>query len=209
MNNNSTWEKFVLILIDVQEDFWPEATARAFPDFPNNVTKLLNLARKEGIEVLHLRAKFKQDQSDWMLRYKFIERRLPCIEGSPGVEVLPCALEVEGEQVIYKQSFDGFCNPQLQQFLDSKGKRFVLIAGLVTSVCVLLTAASAAQRHYLVALIDDCCADRAPLHDTVLTSYPFIFEHVTVNNLVKQLPTWQQQLSKIQITPTVKTIDRA
>jgi nicotinamidase-related amidase len=39
-------------------------------------------------------------------------------------------------------------------------KRFLLAAGLVTSTCVLLTTASAGQRAFLAAVVEDCCADQ-------------------------------------------------
>lgn len=56
------------------------------------------------------------------------------------------------------------------------GKRFVLVAGLVTSTCTLSTAGTATQLGYLVAVVDDCCADLPSEHDRVLRSYhPFMF----------------------------------
>jgi hypothetical protein len=37
----------------------------------------------------------------------------PCIEGTPGVDTLPFALEEPGETVIVKQCFDGFQTAEL------------------------------------------------------------------------------------------------
>mgnify|MGYP001822498584 FL=1 len=157
------WTQYVLLLIDVQQDFWTEKAVSAFPDFPDNVARLLSVCRSEGLEIVHLRARYKPDMSDWMGLYK-LRGRIPCVEGTPGAETLPFALEKPGETVIIKQTFDGFLTAELLPYLRRSGKRFVLTAGLITSVCVLLTAASAAQRGVLVAVVVDCCAAAAIGH---------------------------------------------
>jgi len=89
--------------------------------------------------------------------------RTPCVQGTVGIEPLPFASANVGETIMLKHTFDGFQNPELEQYLHQRGKRFVLTAGLRTSTCVLLTTASAMQKGFLVALVEDCCAaqDRA------------------------------------------------
>jgi nicotinamidase-related amidase len=190
------WRAFVLLLVDVQQDFWSEARAQSFPDFPANITKLLTLCRQEGIEIVHLRASFQPDQSDWMERYKLLGR-IPCIEGTAGVETLPCALEEPHEVVLRKQTFDGFYNPPLLQYLHQTGKRFVLVAGLITSTCVLFTATSAAQSGFLVELVEDCCADEPMAHAHTLSRYRFIFERTTVEMIPHNHAEWVAALKQL------------
>jgi filamentous hemagglutinin family protein len=72
----------------------------------DNVASLLKLCRQEGIEVIHLRARFNLDKSGWMPIYK-LGRRMPCVDGTSGVELLEEAREIPGELVIEKQCFDG------------------------------------------------------------------------------------------------------
>ena len=86
------WERFALLLIDVQVDFYGPKTAERFEAFPANVSRLLSLCREEGIEVVHLRAGFEPDRSDWMPMYT-LGGSIPCIRGTAGAEVLPCARE--------------------------------------------------------------------------------------------------------------------
>jgi nicotinamidase-related amidase len=190
------WSEFALLLIDVQHDFWVAGMDEKFPRFKDNVARLLTTCRSEQLDVLHIRARFKADGSDWMARYKLLGS-LPCIEGTPGVEVMPCARDLPGEPVLYKQAYDSFHNPEVQQWLQRNGKRYVLVAGLVTAVCVLLTGASAAQRGYLVAIVEDCCGDQAGAHDMVLTRYPNVLERVTVDQIVGRYGVWQEQLRKL------------
>ena len=187
------WESFALLLIDVQRDFWTDEMRAAFPDYDVKVSNLLVSCRSAGIDVIHLRAMFRKDQSDWMARYR-LTGNIPCIEGTPGAAVFPFAEAADAEKVIVKQTFDGFLNPELADHLEATGKRFLFIAGLVTSVCVLLTAASAAQRGYLVTVVDDCCADLPSAHAHTLDRYPFIFSRTVSDKLVAGRDEWQGML---------------
>ncbi len=73
------WSHFALLLVDVQQSFWPVQGRPDFPDFPANVARLLALCRSEGLEVIHVRSRFKPDKSDWMLMYRL---RVP-VSSSP------------------------------------------------------------------------------------------------------------------------------
>jgi nicotinamidase-related amidase len=190
------WGQFALLLIDVQRDFWSEGLQENFPDFPANVARLLALCRGEGLEVVHLRARFKPDMSDWMVRYR-LRGRIPCVEGTAGVETLPFALEEPGEVVRVKRTFDGFHSPELLPHLLGKGKRYLLVGGLITSVCVFLTAASAAQLGFLVALVEDCCADDALAHEQTLERYQFIFDRTTTAAMRDDHSRWLAELQEL------------
>lgn len=188
--------QFALLLIDVQKDFWTEEMTISFPDFDSNVATLLGLCRNEGIDVVHLRARFRTDRTDWMGRYLLLDS-IPCIEGTDGAQAFEFAREGPGETVIHKQTFDGFLNPELDKYLSDNGKRYLLVAGLVTSVCVLLTSASAAQRGYLVSVVDDCCADKPEAHVHTLERYPFVFGTTTIDDIAGNLDKWADEIGSI------------
>ena len=190
------WEEFALLLIDVQHDFWGAQSAQSFPRFPSNTANLLELCRTQGVEIVHLRASFKPDMSDWMVKYR-LRGSIPCVEGTPGIETLPFALEEPGEAVLAKQTFDGFQDTSLLEYLRRQGKRFVLTAGLVTSTCVLFTTASAAQSGFLTAVVEDCCADEPLAHQETLDSYPFIFDRTTVEAIPDRHLEWRADLEKL------------
>jgi nicotinamidase-related amidase len=190
------WGQFALLLIDVQQDFWTEEIAKSFPTFPRNVARLLEICRAQGIEVVHLRASFKPDMSDWMVGYR-LRGSIPCVEGTPGAETLPFAREEPQETVIVKQTFDGFQNTGLLEDLRERGKRFVLTAGLVTSTCVLFTTASAVENGFLTAVVEDCCADEPLAHQHTLDHYSFIFDRVTVETIPKRHDEWLADLEKV------------
>ena len=195
-NGTSKWAQFALLLIDVQRDFWGVRMAELFPHFPDNVAQLLKLCRTEGIEVIHLHVVFQPDGSDWMVRYR-LRGRIPCVEGTPGIETLPFARENPGEKVIVKHTFDGFRVPELALHLRQGGKRFVLTAGLVTSTCVLFTAVSAMQSGFLTAVVEDCCADEPSLHQQTLDRYQFIFDRTTAEGIVQRHGEWSAALTRL------------
>ena len=190
------WSPFALLLIDVQKDFWTSEMQTAFPDFGENVTRLVELCRREGIDIVHLRATFKKDKSDWMVRYLF-QDSIPCVAGTAGAQHFDFADDVGDEPVIIKQTFDGFLNPALAERLEAAGKRYLLVAGLVTSVCVLLTAAAAAQRGYLVSVVEDCCADKPEAHVHTLERYPFVFDPVTTDGIASRHEHWIGQVARV------------
>lgn len=188
------WQPFALLLIDVQRDFWEPQIELAFPDFPDKVARLLRFCRGEGIDILHIRAVFEPDGTDWMARYH-LKGSIPCLRGSPGADILPCAEALPGETVLIKQSFDAFQIPELAPYLHDRGKQFLLTAGLVTSICVLLTTASASQQGFLTAVIEDCCADDPDRHTDTLERYPFIFDRVAVDQLNQCRDRWIDEIA--------------
>jgi nicotinamidase-related amidase len=192
----SRWAQFALLLIDMQQDFYGDKIAELFPDFSANVTQLLSLCRTEGIDVIHLRVHYRPGGTDWMVRYR-LRGRIPCVDGTPGVETLPFAQEDPGETVITKHTFDGCQAPELLEHLRQNGKRFVLTAGLVTSTCVLFTTVSAAQHGFLTAVVEDCCADEPSAHQETLDRYQFIFDRTRAEQIVERYAEWSAALSRL------------
>lgn len=197
LTNQDDWAAFALLLIDVQRDFWPDKLIPHFPHFEAKVAELLAFCRRVGIDVIHLRAAFAPDQADWMAKYKLLGR-VPCIRGTTGIEPLPCAAALPHEPVLEKQSFDGFQSAALLPLLQARGKRFLLTAGLKTSICVLFTTASAAQQGFLTAMVEDCCGDDPQRHALVCQSYPFIFERTTVDQLASRHTAWLAMLATLE-----------
>jgi nicotinamidase-related amidase len=191
------WQSFALLLVDVQHDFWSDQLATDFPHFQQNTVELLQFCRQVGIEVIHLREVFRPDKTDWLPRY-LLRGRSPCVRGTKGAEVLDFALEQPGEKVIEKQTQNGFHNPELVPYLHSKDKRFLLIAGLVTSVCVVFTATSAAQMGFLAAVVSDSCADYPEAHALALRRYKgFLLDVATTKDLPERNKEWVEQLQRL------------
>ena len=191
-----SWSGHALVLVDLQNDFWSPQVSTTSPDLPDRVAQLLAVARAEGLPVVHLRAQFRADGSNWMARYR-LRGSIPCIEGTRGADTLPFAVERPGEVVVTKQTFDGFLCTGLDDMLRARGIRSLLIAGLVTSTCVLFTAATAAQLGYLVTVVDDCCSDWLAAHEATLASYRFVFDVVQSLDLARRRPAMNAVLERM------------
>ncbi len=193
------WSHFALLLVDVQQSFWPVHGRPDFPDFPANVARLLALCRTEGLEIIHVRSRFKPDKSDWMLMYRLRVpvSHHPCVAGQEGEEPVSFAAGEPGEHVVFKQTFDALHTPNLIPYLRENDKRVILVAGLLTSVCVLFTAASAAQLGFLAAVVEDCCADRPERHEHTLDGYQFMFDRITTDAICEQHANWLAALAKL------------
>jgi len=180
-----TAARAALLLVDVQRDFVSSSLEELGEGYPERVARLLAVARSAGLHVVHVHSLFEPDGSDWMRRYRG-RGRIPCVRGTEGAEVLPEARPVEGEPVVVKQSFDAFQRSDLHPGLRAADVEVVLVAGLVTSTCVLFTATSAMQLGYLVGVVEDAAADVPAVHERVLRQYPFVFDRVTVESAL----TW-------------------
>jgi nicotinamidase-related amidase len=195
--SEQNWKNFALLLVDVQKDFWSAELETAFPQFRQNTAQLLQFCRQAGIEVIHLREIFNPDRSDWLPRYR-MRGRSPCVRGTPGAAPLDEAAEVPGERVIEKQTQNGFHSLELFPYLCNNDKRFLLVAGLVTSVCVAFTATSAAQTGFLTAVVADACADYPEAHALTLKRYRgFLLDVANVGELTDKHAEWYGQIEKL------------
>lgn len=166
---------------------------RPLPSYPSTSLTSLEYSRTHDLTVVHVRARFDADGGNWMARYR-LRGRIPCIDGTTGVETLPFAREIAGEPVVIKHSFDGFLNTELHDLLTTRGIRGLLIGGLVTSTCVLFTAATATQLGYLVSVLSDCCSDFEDAHSATLAAYPFVFDVVRSTEIAERRERWDAQL---------------
>ena len=183
-------EQIALVLIDIQKDFWePMSGDQTFKAFPENVARLLSISREKGYNIIHIRSVFQPDRSDWMLFYRPEGRgQIPCISGTGGTEFTEFAKPMGAEKVIEKQTFDSFIGTDLEEHLQSRGIKAVLIAGLETSVCVLFTANSAYQRKYLPLVVSDACADTGNRHENALEMYGDLsFKTITTSRLIEDI----------------------
>jgi len=83
-------------------------------------------------------------------------------EGSSGAETIPEFLAF-GDRITYisgKVGFNAFDGTQLQEQLAVRGIRNVLVAGMVTSLCIDSTGRAAYERGFNVTIMSDCSSAR-------------------------------------------------
>lgn len=82
--------------------------------------------------------------------------------GTKGAETIPEFLTF-GDRILYvtgKVGFNAFSNTSLDGVLKERGIKNVLVAGMVTSLCIDSTGRAAYERGYSVTILSDCCSAR-------------------------------------------------
>ena len=180
-----------LLLIDFQPEWYGEShISQIFPSLAEKTTNLLKFCRETpNIEVIHVRALYSKSTSwnKWMDRFQELhsDKQIE-IDGRQKVE--PFAKEKEGERVFLKPTFDAFNGTDIETYLEEKQIERILVAGLLTSVCVQATACSAFLRGYKVDLIEDCCGDRSiDRHEAAIMLYGnYMYRVLDTNSLATE-----------------------
>ena len=159
-----------VVVVDVQTCWYSQSPTvkAAFPDFGRNMAELLRVARRRGIPLVHLRARYSNTGHAATMR-----RLNPALnKGGITPEPEPFAAALAGEPVVHKPTFDGFFRTELEGILIEMGVTRILVCGLVTSACVLSTAFGGFSRGFDVLIVEDCCADRSlERHRAVVSLY--------------------------------------
>lgn len=137
-----------LLLIDIQNDYFPGG---AFPlvgpeDAARNARVLLDAFRAAGLPVVHLQHG-ETDPGATFLR-----------AGTPGADLHPLVAAAEGETVLPKRHPNGFLETELAAVLEAAGTERLVVAGMMSSMCVDATTRAALDRDVPVILAHDACA---------------------------------------------------
>ena len=114
--------------------------------------------------------------------------------GTPGADTIP-EIQAFGDRVLNvsgKVGFNAFSDTALDRVLRERGIRTVLVAGMVTSLCIDSTGRAAYERGYSVQILSDCtsartrseqdffCQNIFPLYGGVMDSQTAIRELTSV-----------------------------
>jgi aminoglycoside 6'-N-acetyltransferase len=133
-----------LLIIDVQVGMFTE------PDYPayqeqtllTNLSTLIEKARTSGIPVIYVQHSESHPQAPlWP-------------EGS-GWPIHPAIAPQPSETIVHKKTPDSFYNTTLQQELESRGIKRLVIAGMQTEYCVDTTTRQAFSRGYDLVIVTD------------------------------------------------------
>ena len=135
-----------------------------------NVKRLQEACRAVGSEVIHIRiGYYTPDGRDGRQRLlggtgiktPYNDRDFDLLD-----EIAPLPSEI----ILDKSSVSAFNSTTIDQILRNLDINRLWVTGIVTEACVELTARDAADRGYLVTLVEDCCASstHAAHHEAVL-----------------------------------------
>jgi nicotinamidase-related amidase len=140
-----------LLVIDIQNDYFPggamelEGADAAGGKAAAAIAKF----RKEGHPVIHVRHLSVRPGSTFFL------------PGTKGAEIHSLVTPKGGESVIEKNFPNSFRATSLQQVLKDGGIKNLVVAGMMTHMCVDASVRHAADLGYRITLLGDACATRA------------------------------------------------
>lgn len=135
-----------------------------------NQRRLLSAFREARQNVLHtIIESLTADGRDRSLDHKLSDMHLP--KGSQQARIIDDLTPVENEIVLPKTSSGVFNSTNIDYVLRNLETRHLIIAGIVTDQCVDMAVRDAADRGYLVTLVEDACATYTPArHDACLNA---------------------------------------
>ena len=187
-----------LVIIDYQNDFCAARGAFARTGFDPAplqriapaLRSLLAQARAAGVPVIFVWNEYTygvhwylsevtlaQARRKWHGRYLEIP---VCARGSWGAKLYGGLRPVREDAVVVKHRFNAFVDTDFALILRSRRIRSLVVAGVLTNVCVESTVRDAFFRDYYALVPEECVAtyDKAQ-HDAALTNIDTFFGHVT------------------------------
>jgi nicotinamidase-related amidase len=137
-----------LLIIDIQRDYFPGgAYPLVEPDrAAQNARRLLDAFRAAGEPILHLQHVWDAPDATFMR------------PGTDGVEIHPHVEPAEGEPVLEKAAPNGFIGTSLERDLRTAGVDELVVAGMMSSMCVDATVRAGADLGFAMTVVHDACA---------------------------------------------------
>ncbi|HWI39209.1 MAG TPA: cysteine hydrolase family protein [Burkholderiales bacterium] len=140
-----------LVIIDIQNDYFPGGAMEleGADAAAANAAKALARARQEGVPVFHVRHLSTRPGATFF------------IPGTQGAEIHAAVRPLGGERVIEKNFPNSFRSTDLERALKDAGIKELVVAGMMTHMCVDASVRHAADHGYKITLLADACATRA------------------------------------------------
>jgi len=140
-----------LLIIDIQNDYFPGGAMEleGADAAGAKAGAALEKFRKNGNPVIHVRHLSVRPGSTFFL------------PGTKGAEIHASVSPRDVETVIEKNFPNSFRGTKLEQTLKESGVKNLVVAGMMTHMCVDATVRHAADLGYKITLLGDACATRA------------------------------------------------
>jgi nicotinamidase-related amidase len=139
------------LIIDIQNDYFPggKMELEGADAAASNASRVLGRMREQGVPVIHVRHLSTRPGSTFF------------IPGTAGAEIHAAVKPQAGEKVIEKNFPNSFRGTELERALKDAGAKELVVAGMMTHMCVDASVRQAADLGYQVTLLGDACATRA------------------------------------------------
>ena len=139
-----------LLLIDIQNDYFPggKMELQGSEQAGQVAGRLLGFFREHRLPIVHIQHLSIRPGATFF------------IPGTPGAEIHSAVKPLEGETVIQKHFPNAFRETALLSHLQGLGIRKLVIAGMMTHMCVDATVRAATDHGFECRIIQDGCATR-------------------------------------------------
>ncbi|MGB2840980.1 MAG: isochorismatase family cysteine hydrolase [Halobacteriota archaeon] len=148
-------EKSALVVIDMQKDFCYEDGALFVGDAVEaiipRIRGLIEAAIRKKVHLIFTQDWHSQDDEEFEVWGRH------CVRDTKGAEIID-ELFLKEAYAVKKQKYSAFFGTDLDAHLKEKGIRRLILAGVVTNICVLHTAIDASLRGYELIVPEDCVA---------------------------------------------------
>ena len=143
--------KPALIIIDIQNDYFPggKMELEGSPEASLQAAKLLDAFRAKGLPLVHIQHVSNRPGASFFL------------PDTEGVKIHANVAPRAGETVIQKNFPNSFRGTGLLEHLRALGAGHLVIAGMMTHLCVDATTRAAFDLGFSCSLAHDACATRA------------------------------------------------
>ncbi len=152
--------KTAILVIDMQRDFIDKGAPIECPGgraIIGPIQRLLSVARHEKLPVIFTQEAHRSQGVDFG-RELDGEEPVHCVEGTPGIEIVPDLARKPGEFLIVKRRYSAFFATDLDLLLRGLAIDTLVLSGVATDVCVRATAQDAQQLNYRVLVPGECVA---------------------------------------------------
>jgi nicotinamidase-related amidase len=137
-----------LLIIDIQRDYFPGG---AYPlvdpeAAADSARRVLDSFRAANQPIIHMKHVWDAPDAEFMR------------PGTEGIEIHPSVEPADGELVLEKTSPNSFVETSLEQELRQRETEGLVIAGMMSSMCVDATVRAAADLGFSPTVIHDACA---------------------------------------------------
>ena len=140
-----------LLIVDIQNDYFPGGAMEleGSPEAGARAGDLLHLFRERSLPVVHIRHIAAPPGATFFLPI------------TPGARIHKCAAPLDGETVFQKHNPSAFRKTCLLEHLKGLGVTDLVVAGMMTHLCIDTTVRAAADLGFTCILAGDACATKA------------------------------------------------
>jgi nicotinamidase/pyrazinamidase len=163
--------KPAIIVVDMLKDNLKESPRNPYfkegMAIISNLKKLLEESRKKGFPIVFACDSFLKN--DFIFRGRM---KVHSLRGTKGAEVVDDLEPQPTDIILPKRRFSAFFKTDLDQTLRTLDVDTIVVTGITTEVCVLMTAMDGLCHDFSVILLEDCSASRSEaFHQGCLNLY--------------------------------------